>query len=328
MKNINKLIIISTLLTLGLVGCAGQGKSDEGSKACGDCSIPAFHTQSLELKVAAPAGSPAVALFAHISESTVEINAAENVQSYMTDTADKDIVILPTNYGVNMIANKGVGFKLAATVTFGNFFLLSTGKDSDGVLSEGDKVIAFQQNGVAGKLFNYVYGDKGLDVTYLTDAASVKNKILTEDLDAGYVLLAQPVVAAILGQKSEYKVYANVQNDYKEKTGGKEITQASIFVRNDVDANKAKTFLKNIKEDVEALLKDPELLASATSEIEDQVFTTKLTGTKTLVTNLLKNNNQIGLGFKYAVDNKESIDAFIGTLGLPATNEEIYFRIN
>ena len=287
---------------------------------------------SLELQVATPAGSPATAFYKYLGDTEhLEVNGdANNVIAYLSATETtqrKDVVVAPTNAGVASI-NKGAPFKIAATITFGNFFLLSTGKDSDGVLSEGDKVIAFQQNGVAGKLFNYVYGDKGLDVTYLTDAASVKNKILTEDLDAGYVLLAQPVVAAILGQKSEYKVYANVQNDYKEKTGGKEITQASIFVRNDVDANKAKTFLKNIKEDVEALLKDPELLASATSEIEDQVFTTKLTGTKTLVTNLLKNNNQIGLGFKYAVDNKESIDAFIGTLGLPATNEEIYFRIN
>ena len=294
------------------------------------CSGTTSH--SLELKVVTPAGSPATAFYKHLGDTEhLEVNGdANNVIAYLTttDTAQrKDVVVAPTNAGVAAI-NKNAPFKIAATITFGNFFLLSTGKESDGTLSEGDKVIAFQQNGVAGKLFNYVYGDKGLDVTYLTDAASVKNKILTEDLDAGYVLLAQPVVAAILGQKSEFKIYANVQNDYKEKTGGKEITQASIFIRNDVDVSRAKSFLNGIKEDVESLLKDPSLLASSTEDIEDQVFTTKLTGTKTLVTNLLKNNNQIGLGFKYAYENKESIDAFIGTLGLPATNEESYFRVN
>ncbi len=294
------------------------------------CSGTASH--SLELQVATPAGSPATAFYKYLGDTEhLEVNGdANNVIAYLTSTDTsqrKDVVVAPTNAGVAAI-NKSAPFKLAATITFGNFFLLSTGKDSDGTLSEGDKVIAFQQNGVAGKLFNYVYGDKGLDVTYLTDAASIKNKILTEDLDAGYVLLAQPVVAAILAQKSEYKIYANVQNDYKEKTGGKEVTQASIFIRNDVDVSKAKSFLNNIKEDVESLLKDPSLLESSTKDIEDQIFTTKLTGTKTLVTNLLKNNNQIGLGFKYAYENKESIDAFIGTLGLPATNEEIYFRVN
>lgn len=333
MKHINKIVLLSTLISLGLVGCNKQGnnsssQSHASDHECGDCSVPAFHTQPLGLKVAAPAGSPAIALFAHISESTVEINAAENVQGYMTDAADKDMVILPTNYGVNAIVNKGVGFKLAATVTFGNFFLLSTGSDADKTLNEGDKVLAFQQNGVAGKLFNYIYGDKNLNTTYLGDAKAVKDAILTggESFNYDYVLLAQPVVNVILQKKTSYAMYANIQEEYKTKTGGKEITQASIFVKNSADVTKVKAALATIKSDVEQLLNNHQEVIDQTKNLEEEVVSAKFTATAQAVRGLLDNNNQLGIGYKDAFENKSNIDSFLQSLGMGATNEEIYFR--
>ena len=330
MKKTKLIILLAALTTLGLAGCANNtdSGSSQPSDSCATCSVHGFQTNPLELKVAAPAGSPAICLFAHITESNVEINAAENVQGYMTDAADKDIVILPTNYGVNAIVNKGVGFKLAATVTFGNFFVLSTGNDDNTTMDEGDKVLAFQQNGVAGKLFNYVYGDKGLDVTYLADAKSVKDQILTptSPFDYDYVLLAQPVVNAILKAKTAYAMYASVQEDYKTKTGGKEITQASIFVKNSADVEKAKAALATIKADVTALLDDYCLVICETSSLEEEVVSAKFTATAQAVRGLLDNNNQLGIGYKDAFENKSNIDSFLQSLGMGATNEEIYFR--
>ena len=331
MKHINKIILLSTLLSLGLVGCNSQEKSSQSqtsSTECGDCSVPAFHTQPLGIKVAAPAGSPALALFAHLSESDVEINAAENVQAYMTDTANKDIVILPTNYGVNAIVNKGVSFKLAATVTFGNFFLLSTGNDDNATLDSGDKVLAFQQNGVAGKLFNYLYGDKELSVKYEADAKTVKDAVLTggDSFDYDYVLLAQPVVNVILQKKTSYSLYASLQEDYKTKSGGKEITQASIFVKNSADVTKAKAALATIKSDVEQLLKNHQEVIDQTKNLEEEVISAKFTATAQAVKGLLDNGNQLGVGYKDAFDNKTNIDAFLASLGMGATSEDIYFR--
>lgn len=317
-----KILILTALILAGLTGC-----TNDSSESCGSgCKI--FTTNAINLKVACPAGAPAVALFAHLGESNVEINAAENVQAYMTGTSDKEVVILPTNFGVNAIINRGVDFKLAATVTFGNFFLLSTGLDDNTTLDSGDKVLAFQQNGVAGKLFNYVYGDLGLDVTYDADAASVKTKILTADssFDYDYALLAQPVVNAILKNKTSYSLYANVQDDYKTKTGGKEITQASIFVRNIVDSQKATAFLNTIKSDVEQLLDDTQVVIDQTSSLEDEIVAAKLNVNAQVIKGLLDNGNQLGVGYKDAFSNKANIDAFLQTLGMGATSEEIYFR--
>lgn len=317
-----KILILSALLLASLTAC-----TNDSSESCeSGCKI--FTTNAINLKVACPAGAPAVSLFAHLGESNVEINAAENVQAYMTGTSDKDVVILPTNFGVNAITKQSVPFKLAATVTFGNFFLLSTGLDDNATLDSGDKVLAFQQNGVAGKLFNYLYGDLGLDVTYAADAVTVKTSILTSDssFDYDYALLAQPVVNAVIKNKTNYAIYSNIQSEYKTKTGGKEITQASIFVRNTVEAEAAQAFLNTIKGDVEQLLDHTEFVVEQTSSLEEERVAAKLNVNAQAIKGLLDNGNQLGVGYKDAFTNKANIDAFLQTLGMGATSEEIYFR--
>ena len=133
----------------------------------------------LALNVACPAGAPATAFYKYLGNSKMEIGNADTIVGYLSNNSDKDVVIAPTNAGIAAI-NKGANYKIAATITFGNFFVLSTGNDTDGVMSKGDKVLAFQEAGVPGKLFKYLYSSLELDVTFLNDAAAVKNAILTE----------------------------------------------------------------------------------------------------------------------------------------------------
>ena len=169
----NKESIDNFIGTLGM-----PASKDEAYYTVGEGTVQS----ALDLNVAVPSGAPAVAFYNHLSDSKLEVNSnANNVIAYLSDaTSNKDVVVVPTNAGLAAI-NKGANYKIAATITFGNFFLLSTGNDNNDKLDKGDKVLAFQENGVAGKLFQYVYGDKELDVTYLADAVSVKNYILTEE---------------------------------------------------------------------------------------------------------------------------------------------------
>ena len=288
-------------------------------------------TYKLDLSVASPAGAPATAFYKYLTSDNLEVDSnANNILSYFAGT-NKDVIVAPTNYGIKVIKDGTADYKIAANITFGNFYLLATGKDSDSTLNEGDKIIAFQQNGVGGKLFNYVYGDLNLETTYLEDGSAIVKQIIAGkgELDADYVLLAQPAVNNVLSKFSSFSVYANVQNDYKAKSGGKEITQASIFVRNGLNKNVIENFLSNIENDVKELLEDPKTaIDKYDGKVEDEIFSGKLSSTKEDLVKLLTDNNQIGLGYKDAYSNKESIDAFIGTLGMGATSEEIYFRID
>lgn len=137
-------------------------------------------TTKLDLSLITPTGAPALAFYNHIKESKFEANSvANNVLAYFSSD-EKDVIVAPTNAGINAIAN-GANYAIAATVTFGNFYILATGHDNDGVLNEGDRVLGFQENNVAGKVFKYLYGNLDLNMTWLADANAVKNEILTKD---------------------------------------------------------------------------------------------------------------------------------------------------
>ena len=316
MKKLSYILLV--LLSVLLVGC---GKTTVTNNSV---DIPT----KIDLEVASPSGAPAIVFYNHLNEEKVEINSqANNVIAYLTSNSSKDIVVAPTNAGIQAITKKNAPFKIAAVITFGNFFIITTGRDQDNEMNEGDKVLAFQENGVAGLIYKYLYGDKGLDTTYLADVQAVRTEVLTnENLDYDYIFLAQPVVSAVLSQKKGFGIYTNSQMDYQNKTNGLSITQAAIFVSNNADQAKVDLFLKMIKKEIEELKENPDTLSLKTIDVSDEAFASKLAGTKTLITTLIENGNQIGIGFEYAYNYKESIDSFITTLGLESTNEEIYWR--
>ena len=286
----------------------------------------------LNLSVASPNGAPAISLYEYLSDKNCEISNAQTVSSYM-QSGSKDIIILPTNAGVKMIQNNNAPYKIAATVTFGNFFLASTGNDDNETLDKDDYVVVFQQNSIPDQLFKCVYGTDFSNVHYVADANAAARVLISgknesdSNTNADYVLVAQPSLSSALGQNSKAKLHSNVQELYKEKTGGKEIMQASIFVNNSVSKAKAKDFLEEIEDDIEDLIEDPSSLDEALleSKLDNEVIASKI-GDPATIKYLLSNGNQIGIGYKNAYLNKSSIDAFLNTLGQNITTDEIYFR--
>ena len=164
-------------------------------------------------------------------------------------------------------------------------------------------------------------------MTYVADAKAVNNAIADKDFDYAYVLLAQPVVYNVLAAQKAFSVYASLQNDYKEKTG-KELTQASIFIRNTADKEKADAMLKAVKSDIEKLVKRPNAFLKAVKGLEDQIIASKATAKKEVIVELLSDNNALGMGFKYAKENKEAIDTFVKAVGMGETSEEIYYSVD
>ena len=107
-------------------------------------------------------------------------------------------------------------------------------------------------------------------------------------------------------------------------SNGLDIFQASVFINNNLDNSKAKSFLKQLEKDVKDGLKDNNKVKEGLSKAED---VTALYGVPSadVVDQTLKNNNSMGLGFKYAKENKAAIDNFLSVFNIAETNEEIYF---
>ena len=318
MKKLLTLIAAATLLT-----------------ACGN-----NHTQPLqpnprsEFTIISPTGAPSLAFYNCVQYGKFETNADPSTGILpLMISGQKDIVVLPTNAGMQAILKKGAQYKIAATISFGNFYLASMGNDANNEIGADDNIVLFQQGNVPDKIFHYIYGtDLDAGIHYLpavSDAASAAISGSYVDANSGerlvpnYVLLAQPVLTNVLNKNSSVSVYANIQEKYKEKSNDLPLFQASIFVKNDLDKKKVEKFLSAIFNDVVNALDDPDKIATALESMENanQVFGVA----PSLAVAVTKNNNGMGLGFESARSNKEAIANFLKLFNIEGYSEEVYF---
>lgn len=302
----NKLLLLVTAATL--CGCSNQ---------------PYEHN----LTIISPTGAPAMAFYKYAQDPNYETNSdASNIVPMMVK-GQKDIVVLPTNVGVNSIITKNLEYKIAATITFGNLYVAATGHDDDGIMDKDDYIVLFQQNSVPDLIFHSVYGaslDEGVhyvgNVQFAAQCLKTGKDVTSKNEDVDYVLIAEPAFSNVKASKESVSEYADLQKIYKEKYGA-EIFQASLFVKNGVDAH---SLLSSLEDDVKKGLENPDLIKEGMA-LKEKASDFYGVGPE-MAAKVTKNNNRMGLGFKYAKDNKEGIDKFLSVFGINATSEEIYYK--
>lgn len=285
-----------------------------------------------DIQVICPTGAPAFAFYNHGQDANFETNTdPKNIVSMMNKTSDKQFVVIDTVSGIKAIKN-GAPYKLAASLTFGNFFIASTGKDDNETMDAGDKIVLFNQNATPDLLFHYLYGndyDAGIEyVTNVQEAAKclISGKNLATGSEIKYVFIAQPVLLNALSKNANARKYADVQELYKTKTGGKELIQASLFVKDSSDKYSADQNLETLKQSIQEEVSNPDVVSEYLSKISVEEATAKYGVAPTLAVSALKDNNGLGLGFKLGKENKGNIDAFLKEVqGIDATSEEIYY---
>lgn len=294
-----KKTILSTMaLIFALVGCSKE---------------------ETKLKILAPTGAPAVSIYMYGKDdnfTTTSNPATGLIPNFKTN--NYDIIIAPTNGGLMQIKS-GAEFKIAATITFGNFYIVASGKDEDGVINAGDKILCFQENDIPGLVYKYVYGDLGLDVMFVagvdaTKACIENNFSIKEDetttIEFDYVFTAEPVLTA-----TKTTMFKNVQEDFVSKSKGLSITQASIFVSNHANKEKVDAFLIQLEQDIKNAINNPELLKTnmeKVGEAKEQQNKFGVTGAVAMaVTNA---NNGFSLGYKKAKDIKDDIQNTVNLL--------------
>ena len=285
------------------------------------------------LSIVSPTGAPSLAFYQYASLANFETNSDPTNIIPMMVAGQKDVVVLPTNAGMQAILNRQAPYKIAATITFGNFYLISMGNDDNNQMDASDTILLFQKNNVPDKIFHYVYGNE-LDsaihyVTAVSDAATAAISGRFVDGESGnslvpnYVLLAEPALTNVMSKKEGLTVYANMQEQYKAKSNGLTIFQASVFLKNSVEQKDGDAFLNSLKNDINSAIKDPTLLSAglnkATSPNEQFGIAPAMAEA------VLKKNNGMGLGFARAKENKESIENFLKLFNITGVNEENYF---
>ena len=313
------LTLLSTaFVTFGLTGCFQK---------------PVISYDSL--KVLAPTGAPAVAMSFLAKHSNLETtsNPAQGlIPMFKTNTYD--IIVAPTQGGLTQIIKQQANYKIAATITFGNFYIVATGKDDNGALDEGDSVLIFQENDIPGKVFKYVFGDAGLDVTAVAAVSDTKlvienggtlriDETTVKEFD--YIYTAQPVVSA-----TNSSVFVNVQDAFRQKSGGKTITQASIFVNNNANKELVDALLADARSYIESAIESPSVLkegiefVGSTAEQQDKFGVPGAMAAKVTTA-----NNGFSLGYKNAKEIKDEIQSFINLLtnnALGELGEEVFYQ--
>ena len=316
MKKLLSLITVAVLLT----GC-NQNNYDRST-----------------LSIITPTGAPALAFYKYSKYQDFETNSnpGEVIVPKMV-AGQKDVVVLPTNVGMQAILNKKANYQLAATITFGNFYLLSMNNDDNNQLDPDDTILLFQEKNVPDKIFHYVYGDTLNDAIHFASPDTAGNAAAAvsggsfidsksgERLVPNYVLLAQPNLKSALDDNKDkgYSVFADIQEKYKEKSNNLPMFQASVFIKKTVERETASTFLESLKKDINSAVKDP---SAFTKALDSSKSTIGMYGIDpAIAAEVTKDNNGMGLGFAYAKENKQAVETFLKLFNIEGLDEEIYF---
>ena len=339
-----KILLTLALASLALAGCSNnksnntnnqssnnENSSIESSSIPSSSEAPTYDYSSLS--IVSPTGAPALAFYQYADKANFETNAVPTNIVPMMVAGQKDVVVLPTNAGVQAIVNRQAPYKLAATITFGNFYLISMGNDTNETLDTNDKILLFQKGNVPDKIFHYVYGNDLDSAIYYVEAASdaataaISGKFVDgesgENLTPNYVLLAEPALTNVMSKKEGLSVYADIQAKYKEKSNGLPIFQASVFIKNSVEADLGNTFLDSLKNDINAAIEKPELLSAGLSKSSSPAEQYGVA--PAMAEAVLKKNNGMGLGFAHAKENKDAVNAFLSIFNIAELNEENYY---
>lgn len=327
-----KKLLTLLMLLLVMCGCTFTGVDESKTEETKD---EAKEVDLSTLTMVSPKGAPVLAFYDEIGNENYTRVAADAINALWSGDQSPDVMTVDLSSGIKAIAN-GADYKLAAIVTFGNFYLGSTGNDEDDEMGTDDKIVLFgPENALPNKIWHYLYGnDFDENLVFVADAQAAAAALASgkdsEGNPVDYVFLAQPALTGALKKNKNAKVYKDIQAEYTAKSGLNMI-QAAVFINNRVDLETGNVFLAKMEEAINKAINDPEVAKEAMSVYTGDEATAQYGFNPDLVVNVLKQKaasgrNAMGLGFERAYAIKNDIDAFMEVLGANKTSEEIYFK--
>ncbi len=305
--------LIATTI-IALTGCNSSPKKisfEDVIYQHGEYYSPEDYT--IRMNVVSPTGAPSIGLYSFAEAWNGKFFTSSSPSTGvipMFQSQEYAAIVAPTDSGLNQIMNLGAQYKIAATITFGNFYIVSFGRDADATLNDGDKIVIFQENGIPGKTFKYLYGDLNLTITAVADAPVTKqiieNNGVFNDVSYDYILTAEPIMSA-----TNKTAFIDIQEAFATKSGGKLMTQASIFIRNNVEKEMADEFLFAVKDSIEAGIANPNLIKDKIETLGSTDAQQGAFGVPGAMAKKVMTNNGFNLGFKFVDEIKDDIKEFV-----------------
>ena len=314
-----KLTLLSIIPLMALTACVWQSQESDDSKP------------EENLKIVCPTGAPAVAFYKYAAKDNFVTNSVPtNISTYFT-TGDADVIVMDTTSGVQAI-QKGAQYKIAATITLGNFYLVST-SEGNLELDVDDIVVLFgNSEAVPNKLFTYIYGSD-YTVEYAGGGVAKAAQVLSTGTNqatghhADWVFIAEPYLYSVKNNSNSV-IYnknvpiINIQDAYSAKAVNLPLMQASVFIKNTVSRTVGDKFLSNLKKDIEEVITSPANVMNYMGQGGEEQAVEAKYGVSPLVAKEVMTTNGLGLGYLNSLDNKSAIDHYLGLFGIQKTNAD------
>lgn len=317
MKKINCLFLI---ILLGISGC-NRKEEDWLTKN--------------KINLITPTGAPALAFVDYLKSDQFETNTTvSNIAADMI-AGNHDIAVMDLVGGLNAIS-KGAEYSLGALITFGNFYIYSTGNDNDGVMDNNDVILGFgSEASTPIYIFKELYEDLAIDyyVPGVSDTLAVGKIGEYNNKKIDYILTAEPIVTQILNSTQNGSIYSNLQSKWQEKNGeDNSILGAAIFVKKVTYENKKdliNEFLNNVKQSIEESIINPTVLKNKINDYGDEIMQATKLGIKAdLAKIVIENGNTVNLGYVGYNDTKmiNMIESYLPLVKVNVPNQSVYLK--
>ena len=328
MKTVKKLLMMSLfILFLGIVGCSANTGSD-GETNQEETSGPEEKPQNqensepktanqVEVKMLVPSGSTAMSLAHLIYDQPnlgedVELTVEPYVQgsdpllaAFTSETAN--VILAPTNLGASLY-QKGIPYQLAATLVWGNLFLIGNENLTLDDLA-GKTITAFGQGSTPDIVLQNVLREKGLldsvTIEYVNSVADVQSLFAAGEIELA--VIAEPSLTVLKNKIENVETIVDFQVEWANLYGGTSYPQASLFIHKDL--------IENYPEVVESLLAQVEESINFANEHPDQMamqaVETGLDMPEAVIAASTLNSN---LTFKSAHEAKDEIHLYLEKL--------------
>lgn len=350
------LVLLTLLISVTMFSCSNANSSSSSAQTSSSSQTTQItssssttsstkSTEEVSLNVAVPGGAPTfsqVQIDMGKSSLPTWINVTTDLKTPTTlpaifNDASYDIVFAPTNLGAKLyngaVSNgKTPNYKYAATVTWGNLYLVSSTPTEEFNLSDinGQELTAFSSGSVVDIVMKLVLSKNNVEpsnVTYLSAVSDVA-PICIKNQGKGYYLLAEPVLSKVkVALKDANLKVISLQNEFAkiDSAFADGFTQSGVFVSVNSIKNKnlaVNKYLDALRGSVTLINNDPKTSASYILEkaylgepgLPEAIIEASLPG--------------CGIKYKTAKESKASLEALfsnnLALIGGVLPNEEFY----
>lgn len=180
-----------------------------------------------KIRVTAPDGLPALALVKMINEDNIigeneiEYKIEKISESLVMELMKKnaDIAIVPSNLA-GQLYNKGLGYKIAGTVGWGSFYVISRENIDSVDKLKGEEVYTIGKGLTPDIILqtilreNKIVPQKDIKINYLTGGNELAPLYLAKKIDKAVV--SEPILSRILSKDNKTKINISLNDEWKK----------------------------------------------------------------------------------------------------------------